>query len=99
MTMKALTELSFAQVSCYTCGIIFGVPEELNKNHQDNKGSWWCPNGHQQAYIGSTTRELLDAAKEDLKKQRDARWQAEDKVSRQAKQIATLRRRVKEGKK
>ena len=93
--MNTLTTLSFSLTSCCVCGILFGIPKDLSQNLQDNKNSWWCPNGHRQNYTGTTTRELLAEAKEDLKTQRQARWSAEDKVGRQAKQLTDLRRRVK----
>ncbi|KKL20426.1 hypothetical protein LCGC14_2455600 [marine sediment metagenome] len=93
------TELHFNLVECFRCGIRFGLPSQYQANLVDDKAIWYCPNGHSQAYTGKTTRELLDQAKEDLKTQREGCWQAEDKVARQAKQLAALRRRVKEGKK
>ncbi len=93
------TELHFDLVECFRCGIRFGLPSQYQTNRVDDKDIWYCPNGHSQSYTGKTTRELLDLAKEGLKKKQEECWEAQYKVGRQANQLRTLRRKIKEGKK
>lgn len=49
---------SLAKEECYKCGIIFGVSPNYQKNRLKDKESFYCPNGHSQAYIESTEEKL-----------------------------------------
>ena len=43
---------------CYKCGVLFGISNKLHSNLKENKNSFYCPNGHSQAYTKSTTEIL-----------------------------------------
>ena len=45
--------------TCITCGVEFGVPGLLDDELQKNHRSFYCPNGHQQYYLGETEEERL----------------------------------------
>lgn len=43
-TVKLVTE------ECCACGILFAMPEEVNKRLRTKGGTFYCPNGHSQVY-------------------------------------------------
>lgn len=57
--------------TCYKCGIVFAVPQYFRKTRQDDKQSFWCPNGHPQAYVESEADRLR---KELEKEKRNTEW-------------------------
>ncbi len=40
----------FTQKTCGSCGVIFFIPDELEKECQETGQSWHCPNGHSRVY-------------------------------------------------
>jgi len=40
----------FTQKTCKGCGVIFFIPDELEKKFKESGGYWYCPNGHQYGY-------------------------------------------------
>jgi hypothetical protein len=58
--------------TCYKCGIVFAVPSYFKDMRLSDKQSFWCPNGHSQAYVESEA----DRLRKQLEKARaDAEWQ------------------------
>lgn len=53
------TTISFAQITCYKCGIPFLVPSYFKEKRINNHENFWCPNGHMQAFVGKTEAEKL----------------------------------------
>lgn len=55
-TLTAQTTLVIQ--SCYTCQILFAMPDELNQRALENRGphgvEFYCPKGHRQHYVGET---------------------------------------------
>ena len=45
-------------ITCYKCGVPFAMPERLKRYFLDTKDSFYCPNGHSQAYVTSTEERL-----------------------------------------
>lgn len=43
----------FTQKTCGSCGVIFFVPDELEKEFLKTGQSWHCPNGHIRSYTES----------------------------------------------
>jgi hypothetical protein len=43
----------FTQKTCGTCGVIFFVPDELEREYRQQGQSWHCPNGHVRSYTES----------------------------------------------
>ena len=80
--------LSFDAVACCECGVIFGMPSQLNQNRHEDKCNWHCPNGHIQHYTGKTAGERLKEAELTLSLTRE-------EAGRKDKQIIALKRRLK----
>jgi hypothetical protein len=62
---------TYVLVECYKCGVVFAVSEKFDNGRRKDKESFYCPNGHRQAYVKGTVqilnekieqkdRELLD---------------------------------------
>jgi hypothetical protein len=45
---------SYTKVDCYKCGLLFYVPAGFDANRRNDHKTFWCPNGHNQAYTGKT---------------------------------------------
>lgn len=59
-------ELVFTVVTCYKCGIPFGILSSRNKELHRTGVEFWCPNGHPQIY-GDSTEEQLKRTEADLR--------------------------------
>lgn len=57
--------------TCYKCGIVFAVPQYFRKTRLDDKQSFWCPNGHPQAYVESEADRLRKQLEE---QKRSTEW-------------------------
>lgn len=54
------TMCSFSLETCYKCHMPFYMPTEVMQHLIKNKGeSFWCPNGHEQHYLGETEEAKL----------------------------------------
>lgn len=78
-TISTFETLVFNVIECYSCGVKFGLPRELDANRLRDHKSFWCPNGHQQSYTGETPEQKL--TKQLKIAQRDKVW-AENRASR-----------------
>jgi DNA repair exonuclease SbcCD ATPase subunit len=71
--MATFTEIStYVIETCCECGVHFGVPQHLQSKLVEKHKTFYCPNGHGQAYYGEsretklkrqleqTTRQLAD---------------------------------------
>lgn len=94
------SQLAFVTIECYRCGVIFAVLDDLHRNLREKKHSFYCPNGHSQAYTESEADRLR---KELADKERALAWEKEraaslDKqVTKEKKANARLKRRVSVG--
>jgi hypothetical protein len=57
--MEQIT-IIYVNVECCKCGVIFGLNQNLNKHLKESKDSFYCPNGHSQAYVKSTADRLAE---------------------------------------
>lgn len=57
MAVTVFTSVQLEPISCYSCGVIFGMPAEMDRDRRQDRKSFWCPNGHAQSYIGKTEAE------------------------------------------
>lgn len=46
-------------ITCCNCGIIFAVPEHWESSRREDHQNFWCPNGHQQAFLSKSETEKL----------------------------------------
>lgn len=75
---------------CCACGVAFALPESLQGQRRGDKGTFYCPNGHSQSYIGKPLEEQLREARQEaertrlaLQVERDQRQTAERELKRQ----------------
>ena len=54
MTVTVYTSVSLEPVTCYACGVIFGLPSDFHRNRVEDHKDWYCPNGHDQRFVGET---------------------------------------------
>lgn len=57
--MEQIT-ITYDNVSCCSCGVIFGFQSGLNAQRKESKATFYCPNGHAQSYIKSTADKLSE---------------------------------------
>lgn len=98
---KFVGETSFRVVTCYSCGIPYGIPEQLYqsalKYKGDKPGGWslCCPMGHTWHYCGETEIEkqtrLRQSAERRATAERDLREDTERRLRSQ--KSATTRAR------
>lgn len=98
---------SLRQIECYKCSVMFGVTAVFQNNRREDKASFYCPNGHPQAYAQSTADKLqreVDRLKQDAARLAEAAATAErerdtaraewKRATRNAKAAATRRART-----
>ena len=79
LTLNATSQLETE--TCFKCGVLFAMPADLMENLRKNRNSFFCPNGHSQAYTGKTKAEKLqdklDAKERELERAERRRAGAE----------------------
>lgn len=45
--------------TCCNCSVAFGLSEEMYAERKRDRRIFWCPNGHQQHFIGETEAQRL----------------------------------------
>jgi hypothetical protein len=51
--MEIAITKGFTQKTCGTCGVVFFVPDELEREYRQQGQVWHCPNGHTRSYTES----------------------------------------------
>lgn len=109
MTSQALWfNTVFKTITCYKCQITFAVDASIRARWIDTHEIWYCPNGHQQHYLGETEaqrlRKQLDAKERELQfarnnaaSERAAREQTERRLTARKAVNTRLRNRIKHG--
>lgn len=93
---------------CYLCGVVFGMPAEMDRERRQDHKTFYCVNGHAQHYTGKTEAqkqreraEEAERAAERMRVSRDAaRDQAEAAERRRAAakgQLTKVKKRVANG--
>ena len=79
MTATLVWSTTLVRVECCTCGVMFGVPQDLDRaNHADSDRWFFCPNGHRQHYTKTTEQILRE------KLEREERWRKGAETSARA---------------
>jgi DNA repair exonuclease SbcCD ATPase subunit len=96
------TAVRLVTEECYSCGVLFAMPQTLReKLLADHSRNFYCPNGHDQHYIGKTDAQLAQERAERLERQlanRDEDLRAERAAHRATKgNVTKLRKRVANG--
>jgi len=58
MGLPLKSETSLETVTCYKCGVLFAAPTYFMIKRREDTGIFWCPNGHNQAFVESETHRL-----------------------------------------
>jgi len=57
--LATTTHVTLEPITCYLCGVAFGVPAHLKEKRLNDHRSFFCPNGHEQHYTGPTEADKL----------------------------------------
>lgn len=85
----------FTSIDCYKCGVIFFLPTQLDTNNRANKSSFFCPNGHSQAYVKSTAdalQEKLSRTESWLENERTEKCRLERELTKVQKKLKTKKK-------
>lgn len=65
-------------ITCYRCGVLFAMPDNLMRRYQETRDTFYCPNGHGQMFTKSTAQKLEEqlATERRRRDSADARAQA-----------------------
>lgn len=95
------------ELTCFRCGILFGVPDCWEKARRGDKESFYCPNGHSQAFVTSEADKLrlerdrlkqqLACKDDDIARERRSRELAEHREAAAKGQITKLKKRASVG--
>lgn len=78
MAVAALRLGFYEEVTCYSCNTAFCMEVGLYKKRLEDRGSFYCPNGHSQHFIGE--REVDRLKRELERKQREIEWEQRQKI-------------------
>lgn len=63
-TFTIATEVVLELVNCSSCGVIFGLPQNMQHELSQTGNSFFCPNGHSLSYRDSEMSRLKKRLKE-----------------------------------
>lgn len=92
---------TFTTITCYKCGIPFGVPDYFRTKRMQDKENFYCPNGHRQAYVESEADRLRrqiereKANTEHYRQVAETRGLQRDRAKRQARALKGVVTKVK----
>jgi hypothetical protein len=66
-------------VTCYSCGVLFAMPDNLMRRLRDTGADFWCPSGHGQKFTRTTAQKLEEERVARL--QERERWQTRVKAA------------------
>ncbi len=93
--------VSLHAVTCFKCGIVFGLNATQRENLINSHDAFFCPAGHSQAYVGETDaeklRKQLVATEQRLKFARDDRDAADRRSAAARGQVTKLKNRAHAG--
>lgn len=95
-TYAIAKRLMMEECVCIVCGIDYGVPEQLLKEHRRVGGFHCCPNGHSQGWKQGTYHERTNALERELQAEQERKRAALERLNeaeqRAAKAEAEMRR-------
>jgi hypothetical protein len=98
MTSLAVkTDVWFETVTCYKCGVMFGLPYHQHATLKQQGGDFWCPNGHCQAFTESENTRLrrkLDEQTRIATEQARRAAEAEAEARRVSETLTGLKQRI-----
>lgn len=90
---------------CASCGVVFGMSAELEARRREDRGTFYCPNGHRMSFQGPTqaereakaARERADRLAVSFRAEQDQRHAAEREAAEAKASEVRLRWRVGNG--
>ncbi len=58
--------IDLKEVCCAQCGVLFAIPETLQKELLRTHASFYCPNGHYLFYPDQTDKDRVDRLQKEL---------------------------------
>jgi hypothetical protein len=71
--------ITLVSETCYLCGLVFAMPDRFMKERREDQHSFYCPNGHSQAYVKSAA----DTLRDELAKQKHLTEQAQARAAQE----------------
>jgi len=91
---------NFVTISCYKCGVLFGMSEQFYEQRKRDQATWYCMNGHGQGFRESPEAQLkaqLARTQEQLVAANARAGKAENDHKRVTKAHTRMRTRVMNG--
>lgn len=76
---------------CVDCGVLFAIPVSLQNKLKETHRNFYCPNGHDQHYVGKTEAQQL-AEKLETEKRNTAFWREREQTQREYREHAEHQR-------
>lgn len=77
---------------CCVCGVVFAVGKKFDQRRQEDKQTFYCPNGHGQSYKGPTAEQQAKAARKEAEKYKRMYQSADARASAAYDQAAAAER-------
>ncbi len=104
MAFDIMTCETFEVETCCNCGVRFAMTKDFQAKRLENRGPnnpFYCPNGHQQHYVGKTKaerlQEILDIRTKRLAQVDEERKAAERRSAAARGQVTKIKNRVGHG--
>lgn len=92
--------ITMETVQCCNCGVVFGIPSDLNERFQNDPEMWFhCPNGHRQHYSKSKEERLREETEKKLREAQEALWAKNYALEEKDATINSLQKQYKKQKK
>lgn len=82
---------NYHTVQCCRCGTTIALDKTLYEALHQNHETFWCPNGHQQHFMGKSYKEQLDEANKKLNQERKLREWAENAADKERERLKRLK--------
>lgn len=95
-----MVEETMVHQQCINCGVHWMMPQYINNQRLKDKGNFYCPNGHSQAYIeceADKLRRERDRLAQRLAEKDDTIKDLENRRRAAVGQVTKLRNRVSHG--
>jgi len=70
--------ITYTDICCCQCGIIFMVAAKVKSHWVENKTSFYCPNGHRQGFYGDNEKDRLVKQLAQAQEEKDALFRQMD---------------------
>lgn len=95
------TLVTLVPLTCYKCGVAFGVPAYFKEQRIKDRHSFYCPNGHGQHFIGKTEEQRLREQLETERQRSEWNRRKAERIERQRRalkgQVTKIKKRVGHG--